>query len=213
MKTIAEAKAAYELEIQVRKDKASGGGAKTTERKGDREKVVQNLREQLALLEAGLVTVHGECATKHAQRAAEADEVDKKVLTLLMQRQAAVTSLPGEASPTGGDVAMDGGGQSAALVVGGGGTVAVPLGGAPGTDFAAMHAAAVAEIELLKAGAVAALQAALAAQTEFERTVRVGGLPNPELPEAAARPAFGQVHRAIQGWMAAVPQPLSTGPR
>jgi hypothetical protein len=195
LKTIAEAKAAYELEIQVRKDKASGGAAKTTERKGDREKVVLSLREQLALLEAGLVTVHGECTTKHAQRAAEADEVDKKVLTLLMQRQAAVTSLPGDASSSGGDVAMDTGGQCAALAVFGSGP--------PVVDYAAMHAEAVAEIERLKAGAAAAMQAALAAQAEFERTVRLGGLPNPELPEAAARPAYGQVHRAIQGWLAA----------
>ena len=85
-KAILEAKSAFELTIQARKDKEAKGISKATERKAERTKLFQDARDLIKLIEETTVALDNENCVNHKARAVSASETDNKVLELIDKR-------------------------------------------------------------------------------------------------------------------------------
>jgi len=93
------ARSAYETHAQARRDREARGAAKAAERQGQRLKHIANLKQQLALLEAGLLTITAENSAKHEKSAAAAAAVDEQVLALFDQKLAGIADVSMQPAP------------------------------------------------------------------------------------------------------------------
>jgi len=85
-----EVKSKFELAVQSRKDSEAKGAAKALERKAFRESCITKLKDEIALLEAGVVTLEAENADQYKKRIGALEHLDKQVLDLLDKKIAAV---------------------------------------------------------------------------------------------------------------------------
>jgi len=95
------ARSAYETHAQARRDREARGAAKATERQDQRLSHIANLKQQLALLEAGLLTTVAENSAKHEKNAAAAAAVDEQVLALFDQKLAGIADVAMQPAPPG----------------------------------------------------------------------------------------------------------------
>jgi len=88
---VAGAKTAYETYVQARRDREARGAAKSKERQALRMQHIADLKQQIVLLEKGVVQIATENSTKHMKSAEAAAAVDAQVLALFDQKLASLT--------------------------------------------------------------------------------------------------------------------------
>ena len=204
LKAVLEAKSSYEVSMQTRKDTQQRGVTKATERKAQRQKHIQALKDQVTALENGLTKLETVNNDAHAARAAAQTAVDTKVLALFDVKIAALqaTGTVQNQVPVGAQpqAPPPGGGQSS------GGVLA--LASAPAQQSAAPGT--LAELEEYKKK-FAALQAGMqkatyAFEQQFSRSfddILPEMLPPTEIPESDMLTAYGSIYRNLQSWAVA----------
>ena len=96
---VSGARSAYETHAQARRDREARGAAKAAERQAQRLSHIANLKQQLELLEKGLVAITAENTAKHEKCAAAAAAVDVQVLALFDQKLAGIAEVTMQATP------------------------------------------------------------------------------------------------------------------
>ena len=81
-RAVQEAKSSFELTIQARKDRESRGQTNAQGRHALRKVLIQDLKDQIALLEAGVAEAESKNNTVHTKRVADMANLDMKVLEL-----------------------------------------------------------------------------------------------------------------------------------
>ena len=91
LKALQQARSAYEVTIQERKDNAAKGEAKALARKKERHQHIEELRAEAKLLEDELITIEDNNSKLHVEKTARAAELDTKVLRVFDEKIAAIT--------------------------------------------------------------------------------------------------------------------------
>jgi len=104
LKAVMEARSSYEVTVQTRRDLQKKGADKAKDRNTWRHAHIQELRDQLNVLEAGLTTAEKDNDAAHFARAAAYVELDEKVLALFDARIAALQA-PAAQRPEEGQAA------------------------------------------------------------------------------------------------------------
>ena len=175
---MAEAKSSYELAVQARRDRELRGAAKAEARRIQRQKLLDDLKEQVGFLEEGLKTTVAENNQKHAARAAAAADFDGKVLALLDRKL--------------DELKANGPGQEAGAQVA---ATAPPQAPTPLEELKAAKEQIAQLQQRLQA-------AADRVQTAFDKAfdVEPSQLPKASLPAQGHLPSYGALYRTIQSW-------------
>ena len=174
---VAEARSTYELSVQARRDRELRGAAKAEERRLLRQKLLQDLKDQVRGLEDGLLVAEADNNMKHVDRAAAASDFDSQVLALFDRKMLELrTTAPGQAHTA----------QDSPVVV----AAATPLGELQ---------AAREQISLLQERL---RTAADKVQAAFDRSHDIDPalLPKVPLPPKDQLVSYGALFRTIQSW-------------
>jgi len=179
-KALVEFKSKYETGSQARKDNEARGQAKSAERKIFREACIQSLKDQVALLEAGITTLEAENDAKYAERTKAQEAQDAGVLKLLDAKIAAAkTQAPQPQTPT---AAAAGSGQVGSMAE-----------WESLRKQCADHATIQAKYE--------ELTNAVQAQFNVHYEDATSLIPSETNPNAKYMPTLGAMYRALQRWM------------
>jgi len=177
-KSVAEAKAHFEVEIQRRKDREAKGAAAAQERAAHRELLIKKLKEQVNALEEGMNELVKTNTERHVARAQAAAAHDSKVLKLFDAKLKSLPTTPAQAR--------------------------TPLKSLAEVEDAEQRMAELLEETQQLQAQLSSARGAV--QQEFERSfddITARQVPIADMPEKDELTAYGTLYEALQSWMGA----------